>query len=247
MTTRAHPVAEFEQVAPSSGWGGAADVAAVAALVADPARAAMLDALMDGRAHRAGELALRARVAPSTASGHLARLLEGGLVTCEPSGRERRYRVGSTEVAEALETLARLSRPPEVRSLRTAGSRDAMRAARTCYDHLAGRLGVRLTESLVEGGVLVCGDSSYELTAEGECTLAGLGVDVAGARSRRRSFARSCLDWSEQRPHLAGALGAALSDALLREGWVQRRPHDRGLLVTPEGSNGLRRLGVELP
>jgi DNA-binding transcriptional ArsR family regulator len=225
---------------------GPANVAAVAALVADPARAAMLDALMDGSAHRAGELAERAGVAPSTASGHLARLLDGGLVTCEATGRERCYRLASVAIAEALETLARLARPLEVRSLRAADAGEAIRAARTCYDHLAGRLGVGLTEALVEREVLACRDSAYELTAAGEATLVALGVDVARARSHRRSFARACLDWSERRPHLAGALGAALAEALLAQGWLQPRPHDRGLVVTHDGVVGLRRFGVEL-
>ena len=221
-------------------------MAAVAALVAEPARAAILDALMDGRAHRASELARRAGIAPSTASGHLARLLSGGLVLCDVQGRERCYRLASASVAEALEALARLAPPARVRTLRAANRSDVIRTARTCYDHLAGRLGVGLTEALVQEGALVVRDASYELTAAGEKTLARLGVDVGAARARRRSFARACLDWSERRPHLAGALGASLADALLADGWVKRRPNDRGLSVTGEGTSGLRRLGVEL-
>jgi hypothetical protein len=122
----------------------------------------------------------------------------------------------------------------------------AIRTARTCYDHLAGRLGVGLTEALVEHEALLTRDESYELTAAGESTLARLGVDVAAARARRRSFARACVDWSERRPHLAGALGAALADALLLAGWVGRRRSDRGLLVTARGRVELLRLGVEL-
>jgi DNA-binding transcriptional ArsR family regulator len=225
---------------------GDADIAAVAALLAEPARATMLDALMDGGAQRAGELARRAGVAPSTASGHLARLLAGRLVVCEAEGRERRYRLASAAVAEALEALARVAPPVEVRSLRGADRSEAIRSARTCYDHLAGRLGVGLTEALVERGSLLAGDAAYELTPAGEETLAELGVDVLAARAHRRSFARACLDWSERRPHLAGALGAALAEALLARGWLERRPSDRGLLVTRPGRDGLLRLGVEL-
>jgi DNA-binding transcriptional ArsR family regulator len=222
-------------------------MAGVAALLGDPARAAMLDALMDGRARPAGELARRAGIAPSTASEHLARLVAGRLLVVEPSGRERRYRLASADVADVLEALSRLGSAAPVDSLRAASRRDALRAARTCYDHLAGRLGVAVTEALVARRVLRARDGSFELNAQGEAFLAELGVDVAGARGRKRVFARSCLDWSERRPHLAGALGAALADAVLDHGWVRRRPDDRALSVTSEGAAALReRLGVVL-
>jgi hypothetical protein len=133
-----------------------------------------------------------------------------------------------------------------VRSLRAADRDAAIRAARSCYDHLAGRLGVSLTEALVRRKLLVLRDTSYELTGSGAEAMASLGVDVAGARSRQRAFARACLDWSERRPHLAGSLGAALADALLANGWLRRRPNDRALTVTPSGRSGLGALGVEL-
>ncbi len=219
-------------------------MAAVAALIGEPARAAILDALLDGGGLPASELARRAGVTPSTASAHLSRLAAGGLLACEPAGRERRYRLASPDVAEALETLARIAPRREVRSLRGAGRAEAIRAARTCYDHLAGRLGVGLTEALVARDALVLRGAAYDLTASGESLLADLGVDVASARGRRRAFTRACLDWTERRPHLAGALGAALADALLEAGWVERRPADRGLRVTPAGRRGLARLGV---
>jgi len=222
------------------------DVAAVASLFADPARATMLDALMDGGEHPAGELARRAGVAPSTASGHLSRLLLGGLVSCAATGRERRYRLASPVIAEALEALSRLAPPVEVRSLRAADRGEAIREARTCYDHLAGRLGVRLTDALVERRLLIPRDTGYELRPAGELKLARLGVDVAAARRRRRAFALACLDWSERRPHLAGALGAALAGALLDHGWLKRRPNDRGLTVTEEGRASLAEIGVDL-
>jgi DNA-binding transcriptional ArsR family regulator len=225
---------------------GDADVAAVAALIADRTRAAMLDALMDGRTCSAGALAARAGVAPSTASGHLSRLLAGGLVVVEARRRERRYRLSSPAVATAVEALARVAPVEPVRSLRGADRGTAIRAARTCYDHLAGRLGVSLTEALVRAEALVLRDSCYELTSRGAETMATLGVDVDAARSRRRAFARVCLDWSERRPHLAGSLGAALAEALLANGWLQRRPNDRALIVTVHGRASLDALGVEL-
>jgi DNA-binding transcriptional ArsR family regulator len=222
--------------------GHAPVVTDVAALLGDPSRAAMLDALMDGDARPAGELARRAGVAPSTASEHLMRLVEGRLLVVEPRGRERRYRLASADVTEVLEALSRLGSEAPVNSLRAAGRTEALRAARTCYDHLAGRFGVAVTEALVARDVLDIRDGSFELTDDGEVFLVNLGVDVAGARAHKRVFARACLDWSERRPHLAGALGAALADAALDQGWVRRRPNDRALRVTPKGAAELREL-----
>jgi DNA-binding transcriptional ArsR family regulator len=219
-------------------------MAGVAALLGDPARAAMLDALMDGQARPAGELARRAGIAPSTASEHLARLVTGRLLVVEPRGRERRYRLASADVAEVLEALSRLGSAAPVDSLRAASKRDALRAARTCYDHLAGRLGVALTDALVARDVLRRRDGAFELSDDGEAFFYGVGVDVAGARGRKRVFARACLDWSERRPHLAGALGAALAEAALDQGWVRRRPNDRALRVMPAGATWLRSIGV---
>jgi len=222
-------------------------VPAVASLLAEPTRAAILDALMAGGSLPAGELARRAGVAPSTASEHLSRLLEGHLVSCEAHGRERRYRLASHWVAEALEALARVAPPEQAHSLRASDSHAALRHARTCYDHLAGRVGVALTEALLARRLLLALDGSYAVTGRGERYLASLGVDIDRARAARRSFARACLDWSERRPHLAGSLGAALADALLAEKWLQRRADGRALIVTASGEAGLRALGVQLP
>ena len=231
----------------SEGMSGEANVAAVAALVAEPARAAILDALMGGTYLPAGALARRAGIAPSTASEHLARLLEGRLITCETHGRERRYRLATRAVAEALEALARIAPPEQIHSLRASDRTAALRRARTCYDHLAGAVGVALTEALVAGKLLLAGDGAYTLTARGESRLGLVGVDVEGARAGRRPFTRACLDWSERRPHLAGALGAALADAFFAQSWLLRRPGDRALTLTPTGEAGLRELGVRLP
>jgi DNA-binding transcriptional ArsR family regulator len=223
-----------------------ANVAAVASLVAEPTRAAILDALMAGGLLRAGELARRAGVAPSTASEHLSRLLDGRLVICEAHGRERRYGLASHSVAEALEALARIAPPQQAHSLRSSDRASALRHARTCYDHLAGAVGVALTEGLLAQKLLVAGEGSFTLTARGEHRLRLLGVDVEGARAQRRSFARACLDWSERRAHLAGALGAAVADTLLSDEWVLRRPGGRALVVTAHGEASLRELGVRL-
>jgi DNA-binding transcriptional ArsR family regulator len=228
---------------------GDADVARIAGLIGDPTRAAMLVALLDGRPRTAGELGRLGGVAPSTASGHLAQLLDGGLVACEADGRRRLYRLASPETAELLEILARRAPAARPRSLRGVDRAHALRAARLCYDHLAGVLGVAVTEGLVERGVLesTADGGAYAVAAGGEAWLERLGVDVAAARLRRRSFARACLDWSERRPHLAGALGAGVADAFLGHGWVVRRPDDRALVVTAAGREALwRELAIRL-
>jgi DNA-binding transcriptional ArsR family regulator len=222
------------------------DVSAAARLIGEPARAAMLDALLAGRALAAGELARVAGVSPATASEHLARLREGGLVEVVVAGRHRYYRLASPDVAQALEALAMISPSRPVRSLRQSQANLALADARTCYDHLAGRLGVALHDALIERSALRVGTDGYDLSATGEHLMKELGVDVPAARSRRRSFARPCLDFTERRSHLAGALGAAICDRALQQGWVVRRARDqRGLHVNDAGRRCFSRtLGV---
>ncbi|MFC4533379.1 ArsR/SmtB family transcription factor [Sphaerisporangium dianthi] len=215
-----------------------ADIAAVASLIADPTRAAVLTSLLDGRALAAGELARLAGVSPATASAHLARLLAGGLVTVVSQGRHRYYRLSGPEVAEVLEVLARVSPRPPVRSLRQSRQARLLGEARTCYDHLAGRAGVELLAAMVDAGHLA-GRDSYEITAPGEAALAELGVDLAAARAARRRFAPACVDWTERRPHLGGALGAAITGALIERDWYRRGPVPRLLEVTELGRKGL--------
>ena len=237
---------------------GDADIASVAALMGEPARAAVLMALADGRALAATTLAVEAKVAPSTASGHLGRLVEGGLVTVESSGRHRYFRLASPEVASALEALARLAPHQRVRSLSQGTHAEAVRRARTCYDHLAGRLGVTLLDALVATGalhvqevregsdpVLGAGRSrAYLLTDDGKSRLGALGVALDPPT--RRPLTRYCIDWSEQRAHLAGWLGAALLARLVELGWVLRAPN-RVVKVTDAGWAGLaERLGVDV-
>jgi DNA-binding transcriptional ArsR family regulator len=219
--------------------GQRANVVSLARVLGEPARAEMLDAMLDGTPHPAGELARRARVAPSTASEHLSRLREVGLVSAEASGRQRLYRLSSPEVAEALEALARLAAPEPASSLRAATRAEALRLARTCYDHLAGRVGVAVADALVARRALVLDDGSYRLTRRGERVLEELGLDVETARAQRRAFARACVDWTERRPHLAGSLGAELARAFLGRDWLRRRPHDRALIVTEAGREAL--------
>ena len=219
---------------------GDVDLAAAARLIGEPARAAMLEALLAGKALAAGELARIAGVSAATASEHLARLRDGGLVTTVATGRHRYYRLASAEVAQVLEALALVSPPRPVKTLRQSRAILAMSGARTCYDHLAGRVGVGIHDALTGRDALRVGPDGYDLTAAGELYLVGIGVDVAAARARRRSFARPCLDVTERRPHLAGALGAAICARLLDAGWlVHRAAGQRGLRVTDAGRDRL--------
>lgn len=217
-----------------------ADVAGVARLIGEPARAAMLDALLSGRALAAGELGRVGGVSPATASEHLARLRDGGLVDVVAAGRHRYYRLAGPDVAHALEALALVSPRKPVRSLRQSRAAAALAVARTCYDHLAGQVGVALHDALVAGEALAAGGDGYRLTGNGAALLTRLGVDVAGAAAARRAFARPCLDFTERRPHLAGALGAALCARLLADGWLVRpATGQRGLRVTGRGRDAL--------
>ena len=248
------------------------DSASMAALMGEPARAAMLDALLGGEALPAGELARRASISPATASEHLGRLVEHGLLSRRRAGRHAYYALGAPEVAEALEALARLAsaasatadapagrvpaphagrrREPAVarrrRSPSAAAPDPTLRFARTCYDHLAGALGVAITDALRERRLLA--GETLQLTDAGEEWLATLGIDVAGLRRSRRPLTRACLDWTERRDHLAGAVGAALASTFLERGWLARLEGTRALRLTTRGRDRLYCfLGLELP
>ncbi|MGZ0150333.1 ArsR/SmtB family transcription factor [Kribbella sp. WER1] len=237
--------------------GGDADVARVAALIAEPARAKVLMALADGRALHASLLASEAGVSPQTVSAHLRKLLDGGLVTVERSGRHRYYGLAGPDVAAAVEALARLAKPQPITSLRQSTRAAALREARTCYDHLAGRLGVALLEGLVRRGALIrtdggqgterrptdplaqqLPDGPYALGPNAVEVFAELGVDLT-TQPTRRPLLRFCVDWSEQRHHLAGQLGAATTNALLTRHWLHRRPHQRAVDLSEDGRRGL--------
>ena len=214
---------------------GDADLAAVGAAIGEPARALMLNALLGGRALPASELAQVARVAPSTASAHLAKLTEAGLITVEPDGRHRYHRLAGEDVAHALEVLATIAPPLEIRTLRAAGRAGAERHARSCYDHVAGELGVAITDRFVELGALQR-ESLALLDPE---PLTAIGIHAAQLTGRR-PLTRACLDWTERRPHVAGQVGAAILTALLDLRWVHRAPAGRALRLTTAGKRGLR-------
>ena len=221
------------------------DFAPVGRLLANQARAAVIDALLEGQALPAGELAGLAGVSAPTISEHLSELVGGGLVTVTSAGRHRYYQLAGPEIAEALEALARICPPAPVRSLRQSAAVGSMRAARLCYDHLAGAAGVALLDSMLDRGWLVTGAErpqghDFEVTPLGQDKLATLGVDVEMCRRARRIFARTCLDWTQRRMHLAGAVGAGLAAALLERDWLRRAGTGRGLTVTAAGAQGLR-------
>jgi DNA-binding transcriptional ArsR family regulator len=218
----------------------ALDMATVAALIGDPARANMLCALLDGRALTAGELAYTAHVSPQTASGHLGKLASARLVDVAQQGRHRYYRLAGKHVAAMLESISSVAAiaPPRVKPPRIA---DDMRNARMCYDHVAGRLGVTLADALREHQHVEFADDGGVVTPSGEAFFAKLGVDISAARANRRAFCRPCLDWSERRTHLAGAVGAALARRLMENRWIARKRDSRALTITPVGWTGIER------
>ncbi|SIM74649.1 ArsR/SmtB family transcription factor [Micromonospora cremea] len=214
-------------------------MAELAALLADGTRAGICLALLDGRAWTAGELARRAGVAPSTASDHLTRLVRGGLLVEERQGRHRYLRLAGPSVAQLIESLAghAPAPPAPTGSLRVTTAGAALAYARTCYDHLAGRLGVLMYDALLADGRLDRA-SGLTLTPDGWAWAAGLGVPVDVLRSARRPVVRDCLDWTERRPHLAGALGAALCRRFTELGWTARGT-GRAVRLTPTGRPAL--------
>jgi DNA-binding transcriptional ArsR family regulator len=225
----------------------ASDLASLAALLADETRAAICLALLDGRAWTAGELAAHARVAPSTATEHLHRLVGGGLLVEVRQGRHRYVRLAGPSVAHLIEDLSARteSRPAPLRGLRAATADAALRRGRTCYDHLAGRLGVAVTDAMTGAGLLDQ-TGGFALTAAGLAWLTGdLALSPDDLRPGTRPLARGCLDWTERRPHLAGVAGARLCETFLANGWVARIGSGRAVRLTPDGKAALRdRLGL---
>jgi len=219
-------------------------LASTAALIADPARAAMLTALLDGGAMPAGELARVAGVSAQSASMHLGQLVEGGFLVASQSGRHRYYRMSKPEVAHAVESLGAIS---TVERYKPSGADQAICYARTCYDHLAGELAIQLRAAFERNGLLVSrGDRDYELTRRGEEFLDKWQIDIPALRQARRSFARRCLDWTERQDHLAGALGAAICHKFLESHWITRDKHSRAVHLSLTGRQQLTRL-LQLP
>ncbi|WP_308923931.1 ArsR/SmtB family transcription factor [Janthinobacterium sp. J1-1] len=214
-----------------------AGLAQLAGAIAEPARARMLCSLLDGHARTATELSVLAEVGASTASAHLTRLCKDGLLSMVAQGKHRYYRLASGEVAQALEALLVVAGLP--RSVFTPSTPDRLRHARTCYDHMAGTVAVILHDQLLAQDWLRGDDGNYRLSVAGEIGMAALGVDTAALAGQRRRFACACLDWSERRFHLGGALGAAVLQLALRQGWAERELDSRALKVTAAGQQRL--------
>ena len=210
-------------------------MAEAASLIGDPARANMLSALVGGRALTATELGLAAGVAPSTVSGHLAKLLEGRLVSVTPTGRYRYFRLASPAVARVLESLMALAIDGPPRHRPKSRCDEAMARARTCYDHFAGQLGVALADRLSEHGHVVLSDDGGIVTESGRAFLGDMGVELTVPSKSKRAFCRPCLDWSERRWHIGGAVGAALATRCFRAGWTERQRDSRAVTITPSG------------
>lgn len=238
--------------------GDAPDIAAIASLLADRSRAAMLFALTDDRALAASVLATEAGVSTSTASEHLAKLVEGGLVTVEQHGRHRYFRLAGPDVATAVESLAAIAPQPEITGLRAYNRMSRLRSARTCYDHLAGQLGTSLMSWLSERGAIERTDGNagtgrsvddrlsapvksapYRLGGRAEEVFGDWGIDLAELARKRRPVIRVCVDWTEQSHHLAGGLGASVLHSFLERGWVINTPRPREVNVTSQGERAL--------
>ncbi|SEE20211.1 transcriptional regulator, ArsR family [Rhizobiales bacterium GAS191] len=219
-------------------------LAEIGSLIGDPGRANMLDALLDGRALTARELAFSAGVAPQTASGHLAKLLDAGLILVEQHGRHRYHRLASAEVARLLESIAQFAsqadRQPRGRGVRTGPRDEALQVARTCYDHFAGRLGVGIADALQARGQIELDQDGGSVTEAGQAFLRNFGVALEPVKRASRLFCRPCLDWSERRPHLGGKVGIAIACRCFELGWVKRVDGTRAVTVTPKGQRGLR-------
>jgi DNA-binding transcriptional ArsR family regulator len=223
------------------------DLSAVGSLLADPARSAILIALMGGISLPPSELAARAGVSASTATFHLAKLMAAGWVVAERCGRHRYYRLASAEVAELIEDLARHIPPARVTSLRAFRARDELRFARSCYSHLAGLLGVTVTGAFLEQGFIRLAEGTFVLTLLGRDTLTRRGVELPASRVSGRKLARPCVDWTERRSHLAGALGTALLDHLLDVNALERGPAKRSLRLTRTGHDLLDEWAIPRP
>ena len=222
-------------------------LAEIASLVGDPARATMLSALVDGRARTASELASAARVTPQTASTHLAKLTEAGLLAVKREGRHRYFRIASPQVIEMLEGIVAVALKNRPRYRPLTRQAQEQNAARICYDHLAGRLSIDLIDFLTARAYLVVEDEVAKLTPAGNAFLTQFGIDVAAVGSSRRTACRLCLDWTERRPHLAGAVGAALTQRCFDLRWMERRGQSGAVAVTALGKRGfLKTFGIDV-
>ncbi|KOS04440.1 ArsR/SmtB family transcription factor [Paenibacillus polymyxa] len=218
------------------------NIAMIASLVSERSRAAILTALLDGRFHTASELAHMAGIKPQTASFHLAKMTEAQVVTVEKQGRHRYFGIQDPEVAQVMESLLSIAPPVPIKSFKHASENEALRLARTCYDHVAGQLGVQLMSFFIQKGILSEDQDGLHITEPGETFFTDFQIDLTQTRQKRRSFSHKCLDWSERRHHLAGALGNALLDRLFELNWIERLPTTRAIRITADGKRGIKEI-----
>lgn len=216
------------------------NISYIAKLIAEPTRAVILDCLMNNQALPASELAYLAQVSNPTVSSHLSKLVDGNLLTVEQIGRHRYYRLANEEVAEVLEKLGTIAPPVLVHSLRQSDQLKQVRYARTCYDHLAGELGVKITQALLDREIVTLGDREYVVTEKGGEWFLQFGINIREASKNRRIFAKPCLDWSERRYHISGWLGAAIATRIFDKGWISKIPKNRAVRLTDKGMKGLK-------
>lgn len=218
----------------------------IANLLADPARAAIVWTLIDGTSRPAGELAYAANISAQSASAHLAKLVDGGMLETEAQGRHRYFRIASAEVAGIIEGIATLSAAIKPRTPRhvlpTPSTPVQFLNARSCYGHLAGEMAVKLLEAMLKGRWVVADGRNYTVTRLGEAKLSALEIDVSALRDDRRVFARACVDLTQRRDHLGGALGEALLDVYTERGWIQRSRRSRAVNITPKGHQAFKRV-----
>jgi DNA-binding transcriptional ArsR family regulator len=215
-------------------------IAEIAALVGDPARATMVSALLDGRALSASELALAAQITPQTASTHLAKLTKAGVLSVVRNGRHRHFQLASPTVVDMIDGIVAVALEKRPRYRPLSRQARALSAARMCYDHLAGRLSVDLTDSFVAREYIVLDGEAAEITTAGTRFFIEFGLELPSRRSTRRHFCRLCLDWTERRPHIAGAVGAAITKRYFDLGWMERMKRSHAVVVTPLGRRGFR-------
>jgi len=215
-------------------------IAEVAALVGDPARATIVAALLDGRALTASELAFAARITPQTASTHLAKLTEAGLLSVARDGRHRHFRLASPTVADMIDGIVAVALQKRPRYRPLSRQARALSAARICYDHLAGRLSVDLTDAFIAREYIALDDEAAEITTAGTRVFTAFGIELPTLRSTRRHVCRLCLDWTERRPHLAGAVGAAITRRYFDLGWMERTERSHAVIITPLGRRGFQ-------
>ncbi|HEY4327163.1 MAG TPA: winged helix-turn-helix domain-containing protein [Mucilaginibacter sp.] len=206
----------------------------IASLIGDPARAKILWALLDGRAYTATELAIYADTTPQNISMHLSKLVNADLLSVESQGRHRYYNYSRADVPYAIEAMANLI-PSGNFAIHRAAADKPVKYCRTCYDHLAGKVGVLLTDGLLKQEFIYKCDDNFDISTEGEAWFKSFGIDIEVLKKQKRSLARPCLDWSERKHHLAGSLGAALLNQMIAEGWVRREKDSRTMIVTRKG------------